>query len=264
MTEALSHRPTLGVAVLTLNEAQRIEACLSSAAFADQIVVIDSGSTDDTRERAAGLGAQVQLHADWQGFGVQRTRALAHLHTDYVFFLDADEEITPALQAEIAQAVASGEDAVWRVWWDEMAFGRALTRMKPRGGIQRLFRRATLERFDGVVHEAPVLRRPDVPVRAFRSRLLHHSRTTVYGSLRKLAQYVQLGAAKRGAQGKKGGVWRGLVMGSVVFLRVYVFQRAFLCGGPGFLYSQFIALETFFRYAALRYDAPEAGDLAQR
>lgn len=263
MTEARSKRPTLGVAVLTLNETRRIEACLRSAAFADQIVVIDSGSTDDTRERAEQLGAQVQVHADWQGFAVQRTRALAHLRTDYVLFLDADEEISPALQAEIQRAVGSGEDAVWRVWWDEVAFGKALTRMKPRGGIQRLFRRTTLERFDGVVHEAPVLRHA-VPVHRFHQRLLHHSRPTVYGSLRKLAQYVQLGAAKRGVQGKKGGVWRGLVMGSVVFMRVYVFQRAFLCGGPGFLYSQFIALETFFRYAALHYDKPEAGDWARR
>lgn len=263
MTKAMSSHPTLGVAVLTLNEAQRIEACLRSAAFADQIVVIDSGSTDDTRERAEHLGAQVQMHADWQGFAVQRTRALEHLHTDYVFFLDADEEISPLLQAEIQRAVASGEDAVWRVWWDEVAFGKALTRMKPRGGIQRLFRRATLERFEGVVHEAPRLRHA-VPVLEFRQRLLHHSRPTVYGSLRKLAQYVQLGAAKRNAQGKKGGVWRGLVMGGVVFLRVYIFQRAFLCGGPGFLYSQFIALETFFRYAALRYDTTDTTELARR
>ncbi len=263
MTEAASSRPTLGIAVLTLNEAARIEACLRSAAFADQIVVIDSGSTDDTREQAERLGAQVHLHADWQGFAVQRTRALEHLQTDCVFFLDADEEIPPALRDEIERAVASGEDAIWRVWWDEVAFGRALTRMKPRGGIQRLFRRSTLERFDGVVHEAPVLHHA-VPVREFRQRLLHHSRPTVYGSLRKLAQYVQLGAAKRQAQGKKGGVWRGLVMGGVVFLRVYLFQRAFLCGGPGFLYSQFIALETFFRYAALRYDEPQVDDLARR
>ncbi len=263
MTEAPARQPTLGVAVLTLNEAQRIEACLRSAAFADQIVVIDSGSTDDTRERAERLGAAVHLHGDWRGFAVQRTRALEHLNTDYVFFLDADEEISPALRAEIERAVSSDEDAVWRVWWDEVAFGRALTRMKPRGGIQRLFRRATLERFEGVVHEAPVLRQA-VPVRDFRARLLHHSRPTVYGSLRKLAQYVQLGATKRSAQGKKGGVWRGLVMGGLVFLRVYIFQRAFLCGGPGFLYSQFIALETFFRYAALRYDAPQADDLARR
>ncbi|MGE0347992.1 glycosyltransferase family 2 protein [Hydrogenophaga sp.] len=264
MTEAAAPtRPTLGIAVLTLNEASRIDACLHSAAFADQIVVIDSGSADDTRERATRLGAEVHLHPDWQGFGVQRTRALDHLRTDYVLFLDADEEISAPLQAEIALAIASGEDAAWRVWWDEVAFGRALTRMRPRGGIQRLFRRATLERFDGVVHEAAVLRHA-VPVRALRQRLLHHSRPTVYGSLRKLAQYVQLGAAKRGAQGKRGGVLRGLVMGTVVFLRVYLFQRAFLCGGPGFLYAQFIALETFFRYAALRYDADAVNELARR
>lgn len=264
MTEASSSRPTLGVVVLTLNEAQRIAACLRSAAFADQIVVIDSGSTDDTRERAAGLGAQVELHADWQGFGVQRSRALDHLRTDYVFFLDADEEITPALQAEISQAVASREDAVWRVWWDEVAFGRALTRMKPRGGIQRLFRRATLERFEGVVHEAPVLRHADVPVRAFKSRLLHHSRTTVYGSLRKLAQYVQLGTVKRSAKGRRGGVLRGVVTSMLVFIRVYFFQRGFLCGAEGFLYCLFIALEIFFRDAALRYDTTDAAELARR
>jgi glycosyltransferase involved in cell wall biosynthesis len=261
MSEAI--RPTLGIAVLTLNEAHRIEACLRSAAFADQVVVIDSGSTDGTRELAQALNADVHLHADWQGFAVQRTRALQHLRTDFVFFLDADEEISPALRAEIEAAVASNDDAAWRVWWDEVAFGRALTRMKPRGGIQRLFKRATLERFEGVVHEAPVLRHA-VPVRSLRARLLHHSRPTVYGSLRKLAQYVQLGAAKRSAQGRKGGVLRGLVMGGVVFLRVYLFQRAFLCGGPGFLYAQFIALETFFRYAALRYDADTPTDLARR
>lgn len=263
MAEPALTRPTLGIAVLTLNEARRIDACLRSAAFADRIVVVDSGSTDGTRERAQALKAEVHVHADWQGFAEQRTRALAHLDTDYVFFLDADEEITPALRAEIEAAVASNEDATWRVWWDEVAFGRALTRMKPRGGIQRLFRRTTLEGFDGLVHEAPVLRR-EVPAHTLSARLLHHSRPTVYGSLRKLAQYVQLGAVKRRAQGKKGGVFRGAVMGCIVFLRVYLFQRAVLCGGPGFLYALFIALETFFRYAALRYDAPEASDPALR
>jgi glycosyltransferase involved in cell wall biosynthesis len=264
MTEAPSKRPTLGVAVLTLNEGLRIEACLRSAAFADQIVVIDGGSTDDTRVRAIAIGAQVHVHMNWQGFAVQRTRALEYLDTDYVFFLDADEEIGRPLRLEIEQAVASNKDAVWRVWWDEVAFGRALSSMRPRGGIQRLFRRSALAHFEGVVHETPVLRHT-VPVLAFQHRLLHHSRPTVYGSLRKLAQYVQLGAAKRRAQRKKGGVGIGLIMGGVVFVRIYVFQCAFLCGGPGFLYSQFIALETFFRYVALAYDAPEGScDLPRR
>lgn len=263
MTEHAVSRPTLGIAVLTLNEAVRIEACLRSAAFADQIVVIDSGSTDGTREQADRLGAQVHLYADWQGFAVQRTRALEQLRTDYVFFLDADEEIPVALREEIERAVASGEDAIWRVWWDEVAFGRALTCMKPRGGIQRLFRRSTLERFEGVVHEAPVLRHA-VPLHAFRQRLLHHSRTTVYGSLRKLAQYVQLGTVKRSAKGRRGGVLRGAITSLLVFIRVYFFQRGFLCGAEGFLYCLFIALEIFFRDAALRYDTADADQLARR
>lgn len=250
--------PTLCIAVLALNEAQRIDACLRSAAFADQVLLIDSGSTDDTRERAAALGAQVHDYPDWQGFAVQRTRALAHVGTDYVMFLDADEEITDALRAEIQAAVASGDHAVWRIWWDEVAFGRALTAMKPRGGIQRLFWAQNLMRFDGVVHEAAVLRDPDVPVHALRHRLRHHSRPTVYDSLRKLAQYVQLGAVKRREKNRRGGVWRGLLVSTLVFVRTYVFQRGFLCGGPGFLYCLFIALETFFRYAALRYDPADA------
>ena len=68
--------PTLTVAVLTHNEARRIEACLRSAAFADRLVVVDSGSTDDTIERARAIGAEVFVHADWQGFAVQRMRQL--------------------------------------------------------------------------------------------------------------------------------------------------------------------------------------------
>lgn len=256
-------RPTLGVAVLTLNESNRIEACLRSASFADQIVVIDSGSSDGTRDIAERIGAQVHLYTDWKGFGVQRTRAIGHLQTDYIFFLDADEEVTPSLRSEIESAVASNEDAAWRVWWDEVAFGKALNRMKARGGIQRLFRRSTLERFDGVVHEAPVLRHA-VPVRVLEARLLHHSRTSVYESLRKLAQYVQLGTVKRSAKGRRGGLLIGSLNSMLVFIRLYFFQRGFLCGPQGFLYCLFISLEIFFRDVALRFDSPNTSVLARR
>ncbi len=91
-------RPTLTIGVLAKNEAHQIERCLRSAAFADQVVVVDSGSSDDTVAIAEKMGAQVHLYPDWQGFAVQRNRLLAHATGDYLFFLDADEEITPALQ----------------------------------------------------------------------------------------------------------------------------------------------------------------------
>ena len=99
------HRPTLCIGVLTLNEERRIEGCLRSAAFADQIVVVDSGSTDRTRDIAQSLGAEVYVYDQWEGFATQRNRLLAHVKTDYIFFLDADEEITPAIQAEIQAAI---------------------------------------------------------------------------------------------------------------------------------------------------------------
>jgi len=247
-------RPTLCIGVLAMNESKKIQACLSSAAFADQVIVLDSGSTDATPDIAAACGAEVHVYDDWQGFAVQRNRLLAHVQTDYIFFLDADEVIEPSLKDEILQAVASGANAVWEVQWNQVAYGRPLTAMTSTGGIRRLFRKDNIVQFDGVVHEGARLQDPKTPVHRFRHRLLHYSRETVYGSLLKLAQYVQLGAAKRAAVGKTGGVMRGFGSGLVIFIKLYVIRRGFLCGPQGFLFCFFIALECFFRYAALKYD----------
>ena len=197
--------PTLTVAVLTHNEARRIEACLRSAAFADRLVVVDSGSTDDTIERARAIGAEVFVHADWQGFAVQRMRQLAYANTDYVFFLDADEVMSSAFQQELQAIVRSGSTAVWQIRWRMVAYGRELRYLR-----------------------------------------------------------AQLGAAKRAAQGQRGGVLRGLLAGGVMFLRMYVLRLGFLCGGAGFLYCLFIGLEAFFRYAVLFYDRDTLTDRAGR
>ncbi|MBV5294092.1 MAG: glycosyltransferase family 2 protein [Curvibacter lanceolatus] len=255
-TAVRADRPTLTIGVLTKNEAHRIENCLRSAAFADQVVVVDSGSTDDTVAIARRLGAEVHLYPDWQGFAVQRTRLLAHATGDYLFYLDADEVVTPALQAEIEAAVRSNERAVWQIEWSVVAYGRELKHFLSQSRLDRMFRRDMIERFDGVVHEHAVLRDGGQPLprHAFKAKLLHYSRETVRGSLEKLTQYSMLGAAKRAAAGKRGGVLRGMASAFAIFLRLYVFRLGFMGGGPGFLFCFFIALECFFRYAALYYD----------
>lgn len=253
----LSHKPTLCIGVLTMNEERRIHQCLQSAAFADQIVVVDSGSQDQTRTMAQALGAEVYLYDDWQGFAEQRNRLLSHCKCDYIFFLDADEVILKDLQAEIETAVATGQPHVWQTYWLEVAFGRPLKRVISRKSLPRLFRRDQLLGFEGVVHEHSLLKEPSAKRIVFSKPLLHYSRETIHASLKKLTQYAMLGAAKRAEKNRRGGVIRGLVSSGWMFIRLYIFKRAFLEGGPGFLYSLFIALEFFFRQAAIKYDAAD-------
>ncbi len=254
-TEPAKQTPSLCIGILAFNEARRIAACVQSAAFADQVLVIDSGSRDDTRESAAKLGAEVHVYDRWEGFAAQRNRLLSHVRADYIFFLDADEVIPDGLRDEILQLVSSGRAVRGEILWNQVAFGRPLSAMKSTGGIERLFRTDTLLRYEGVVHEAAILNSNEIAVVKMKHRLLHYSRETVYESLQKLAQYVQLGAAKRAAAGKRGGVLRGFASALAIFVRLYLFRRGFLCGAEGFLFCFFIALECFFRYAALKYDA---------
>ncbi len=245
---------TLTIAVLTKNEERHIGSCLQSAAFAHQIIVVDSGSTDKTCELARAVGAEVFTYPDWQGFAVQRNRLLAHATGDYIFFLDADERITPELQAELLAVVQSGKRAVWKIQWHMVAFGHELKHFRSKSKVERLFVRNMLQEYVGVVHEQAVLKVEPTQRFILQAKLLHYSRETVRGSLEKLVQYAMLGAAKRAEKGKRGGVLRGITSGSSMFLRLYIGQLGFLCGGAGFLYCFFVGLEGFFRYAALEYD----------
>lgn len=264
---ASAAEPRLGglyVVVLTLNEAHQLGKCLQSASFAEKMIVIDSGSRDDTVTVAHAHGAQVHAYNDWQGFAVQRNRSLAHcVDARYVLFLDADEIILPALQVELRRLVQSGARGAWRVRWRYVAFGTVLSRMKSTRGMLRFFDRESLKGFEGAVHETAVLEAGTLQ-HQLKQTLLHHSYSSVESGLRKLVQYTALGAAKRAAQGQRGGVFRGLVSASAAFFRLYVLKGGCLHGGPGFLYCYFLAQECFFRQAALHYDRDRLSTTARR
>ena len=100
---------TLSVIIITKNEADVIERCLRSVAWADEIIVVDGNSSDDTAALARGLGAKVDNAPDWPGFGPQKNRALALATGDWVLSLDADEWVTPELREEIVQAIAAAD-----------------------------------------------------------------------------------------------------------------------------------------------------------
>jgi glycosyltransferase involved in cell wall biosynthesis len=254
----------LFVVVLTRNEARRLPACLDSCRFAERTLVIDSGSSDGTVAIARARGAQVENHPDWQGFGAQRQRALQYCReARYLFFLDADETFTPALRAEIGALIDQDRRGAWTVVWEQVAFGRRLAGMTSAPGMPRLFSADCLLGFEGAVHEKALLA-PGTPVAGLKARLPHHSYDSVRASLHKLSQYALLGAAKRAALGRRGGVLRGMASAGVLFLRLYVLRRGFLHGGAGFLYCYVLAQECFFRYAALYYDRDTLTDAVER
>ncbi|MBL8309153.1 MAG: glycosyltransferase family 2 protein [Burkholderiales bacterium] len=260
-------RPSVAVVVIALNEAARIAHCLKSATFADEIVLIDAGSGDDTVRIARECGARVYTYADWQGFGVQRSRALAHVESDYVFWLDADEVVTPTLAQQILACLNGVRDGrtfdAASMRWQPFAYGRMLRHYREQQWNLRLIRRALLAGYDGVVHEAPVWRSGEAPEAIrLRGRLEHHTRESVASTLAKVRQYAILGARKRREAGRRGGVLRGMAAATRVFVLHYFGRLACLSGGAGFLFAQSLAHEAFFKYAILGYDSDVA--LARR
>lgn len=259
----MQKKPTLTVSVLTKNETHQIHRCLQSASFADEILVIDNGSVDDTVELARAMGAKVHLYPEWKGFAVQRNYQLQHATSDYLMLLDSDEEITPQLKDEILQLMVAGSDKLHGFPALEVAYGTPLKHMRARTLPNRFFKRSLVQSFAGIVHEHPVTREPCEKA-VFHNKLIHYSRTSVYGSLRKLAQYAMLGASKRKDDPQRAGVLRGLGSALASFLNNYIFRLGFTGGGAGFLFCLFVALEGFFRYAALEYDKDQLGQIVQR
>lgn len=247
-------RARLSIGVLTMNEAARLERCLASAGFADQIVVVDSGSSDATLEIARRFTPNVHVHADWQGFGIQRDRMLRHMDGDYIFFLDADEVVTPALAEEMRAAIDEGAFDAWTIQWRQFVLGRPLEPYRESSRVLRLFRRSALAGYRAVVHEEPVWAIEAPRVGRLRARLDHHPRESVAAALKKSTQYAILGAQKRREAGKRGGIVVGLLSSLRVFVSSYFFKLGVLNGGRGFLLAMFMAYENFFKYAILHYD----------
>lgn len=254
----------LCIAILAFNEASTIANCLDSAKFADQILVIDSGSTDSTTSIAESIGVEVYHHSDWQGFAIQRNRALNYCECDYIFFLDCDEIIPPKLAEEIRAAVGQGAINRGLVRWEDYVFGKHLKGIHQTKGIPRLFKVSYLVGFEGQVHEGAILRAAARTL-LFRTRLIHHSRRSIHQSLLKLAQYSQLAAIKLRNSRSRSGVAAGLIHAVPRFLNLYFIKLSFLSGAEGFLYSLLVALEVFFKYCAAHYDSgPEASTPVRR
>ena len=241
----------LSVIIITKNEAANIEACLDSVAFAQQIVVLDSGSTDATTQIARSKGAEVHCVDDWPGFGAQKNRALSLATADWVLSLDADERVSDELAAEIQNIVSNSDSTAYEIPRLTQFCGRWIHHCGwTPDHVLRLFRRGTARFSDDLVHER-VLLEPDVKMGRLKVPLLHFSYPTPTHYWRKLEQYSQAWAQQRFATGQRASMLRAALAGLVAFVRSYFLRLGFLDGSMGFAVCTMQAQAAFGKYFAL-------------
>jgi glycosyltransferase involved in cell wall biosynthesis len=240
---------SLSVILITKNEADNIRACIESVAWADEIVVVDSGSTDSTVAICRELGARVYEH-DWPGFGVQKNRALAYANNDWVLSLDADERVTPELRAEI-ETILKAEQAA-----DSYLVPRLSNycgRFMYHSGwypdlLPRLFRRGKARFSDDLVHERLIV---EGRSEKLKGRLLHYAFDGMEEVLHKVNQYSTAGAAMMHKRGRKASLTGAVVRGLWSFFRTYILRGGILDGREGFMLSVSNAEGTYYRYLKL-------------
>lgn len=226
----------ISACVITLNEADRIDACLESLAFCDDIVVVDSGSTDATCELAAARGARV-LHRAFDGYRAQKDFAVRAAQHDWVLCLDADERVTAALRASIESARARGFPAAgYRFARATEYFGAFLRHGNAYPDrVLRLFdRRRGGFRGEREIHEHASV---DGPVQTLAGDLEHRAYRSLSDQLSRLERYARLMAEHQHATGRRAHLYNVLFNPLWRFVRGYVLRAGFLDGWRGLVYA---------------------------
>lgn len=234
--------------LITLNAATQLEACFASLAFCDEILIVDSGSTDGTLALAEKYGAKI-VCSEWLGFGPQKQFAVSQAKHDWVLCIDADECVTETLANDIATAVAGGEFKAYRFARCNRFMGRYLRHGEgyPDWSL-RLFHRRHARWSDDAVHEKVVT---DAPVGQLSGDLLHDSAESLEHYFGKQNRYTSLAAAEALARGKRASTAKLLFSPLLRFIKFYFLRRGFLDGLPGLVHILIGCQNSFAKYAKM-------------
>jgi glycosyltransferase involved in cell wall biosynthesis len=241
--------PRVSVTIITLNEADHIAAAIDSVAWADEVIVVDSGSTDGTVDLARATRAQVVVR-DWPGYVEQKNHAATLAANDWILSLDADERIPPALAAEI-RSVLQQEPAVraFRIPRVTFHLGRWIRTTDFYPDFQtRLYDRRAARWRGKYVHESVTA---DGPVGRLAGEIEHYSYRDLRDQLDRINLYTSLAARQMHEAGRRSGPLHLLVHPPAAFLRNYILRRGFLDGGVGLLISVLNSYSVFVKFAKL-------------
>ncbi len=238
----------LSVFVTTFNNARTLASCLESVKWADEIVLLDSGSSDATLDIARQYGCTIHHHP-FLGYGKQKQLALEQTSHLWVLLLDADEALSPECQQEIRKLLQDGpqadgyviprkEQMFWQMNNDYIRLNKFL----------RLFRKDRGHVSDMPVHAAPKV---DGRILSLRSPFYHYGETDIDVKVAKLNAYSTGLVRDKVAKGRSASPWIFVFYPPVYFIRAYFFKRAFLNGWGGFITSVCGAFYVFLKYAKL-------------
>lgn len=244
--------PTVSAYVIAFNEEHKIEAAIASVLWADEVILVDSHSTDRTAEIAESLGARV-VQVDFEGFGKLRQSAIAACRGDWIFSLDADERCTAEARDEILRIVADEASAdVWRTPRRNWLMGRWIrfSGWHPDFRQPQLFRRGSMTYDDLPVHEGWIAT-DGATIDVMRSSIRQVPFREMGELLHKANRYSALGADKLEARGTRGSMWLALVHGFASFFKHLVLKLGFLDGWAGFMIAFSAGEGAFYKHAKL-------------
>lgn len=251
MPDKLTREIPLSVAIITLNEENNIQDCVNSVKFADQIVVVDSGSSDKTVQIARDLGCEVFVEPWRGGFGAQKQYALDRCRGSWVLLLDADERVLPGTAARIQEIISNTESeyAGYSFPRKNLFQGRWIKHMGwwP-DRVIRLFKKSHGRMSESMVHEAVIITGPvdnlDCPIE-------HLTESSLSKILLKIDKYSTLGAEQEFNKGKTCSVWEAAIRAKLAFFQNYIMRLGFLDGQQGLTLSISDAINKFSKYAKL-------------
>lgn len=240
---------SLSAVIITHNAARQLEACLQSVAFADEILVVDSGSTDETVTLAQQHGARI-LHQDWLGYGPQKRFAAAAAANRWVLSLDADERVSDELRDAIQRELRAPRFPAYAMARRNRFMGRWLKHGEgyPDWSV-RLFNREQANWTEDAIHEKVVVAGR---VGRLAGDLLHESEQGIADYLAKQNRYTTLQAEQLYARGKRAGFARLLLSPLLRFVKLYFLRLGFLDGVPGLVHIAIGCCNSFAKYAKLR------------
>lgn len=242
------YKTKISVYFITFNEAKTIKAAINAVSELDEIIVVDSGSTDGTVKIAERLGAKV-IHQDWLGFAKQKAFALSLCSNDWCFNLDGDEVISKNALHEIRSLIELKTSDAIRIPFEDIFMGQNMHPRSAKRSIVRVFNKSSIEYpKNRLVHENVIVNGKEIKSR---QSINHYGYETVEKLMQKQNTYSSLGAEQKFSNNKKPSIAKLIFIFPIILLKAYLFRKLFLSGTRGLIQAYIEAMYAFLKEAKL-------------